>query len=132
MCNKVIKHKRNLDHHIRSQHGGGTPAVCCPISKVQTFKTEASVGDNWSRKHGTSKRPGAATGPKLDWPIVNIQSDLIGADEARVNPGSPTSAPSGDPVKVALGNSLVAGPAEAWEGRAIRVRRVQVDLSRSF
>ena len=35
-------------------------------------------------------------------------------------------------MKVALGNSLVAGPAEAWEGRAIRVMRVQVDLSRSF
>ena len=63
---------------------------------------------------------------------MDIQSDLIVADEARVNPGSPTSAPSGYPVKVALGDSLVAGPAEEWEGRAILVRRVQVDLSRSF
>ena len=42
-------HKRNLSSHILSQHGGSTPEVCCPICKVKTFKSEASLRDHRSK-----------------------------------------------------------------------------------
>ena len=54
-CDRVIKHRLNLANHIRSQHGGRTPAIHCPICNIKTFQSEASLRSHRSRKHMTIK-----------------------------------------------------------------------------